>query len=48
MKFPDGTLAQMVQGDDALGRRFIYECPLPGRMGKLTGDKKYFDFAFNK
>jgi unsaturated rhamnogalacturonyl hydrolase len=46
VKFPDGTLARNAPRQMTLWADDLYmSVPYLARMGKLTGDNKYFDFA---
>lgn len=46
LKFPDGTLARQSPRNQTLWADDLYmSVPYIARMGKLTGDNKYFDFA---
>lgn len=48
-KFPDGTLARNGPRKMTLWADDLYmSVPYLARMGKLTGDKKYFDFAIDQ
>lgn len=48
-KFPDGTLARNSPRKMTLWADDLYmSVPFIARMGKLTGDKKYFDFAIQQ
>ena len=49
VKFPDGTLARNGPRKMTLWADDLYmSVPYLARMGKLTGDKKYFDFAIQQ
>src|SRR6476661_5846640 len=49
VKFPDGTLARNGPHKMTLWADDLYmSVPYLARMGKLTGDKKYFDFAIQQ
>jgi rhamnogalacturonyl hydrolase YesR len=49
VKFPDGTLARTGPHNMTLWADDLYmSVPYLARMGKLTGDKKYFDFAIQQ
>jgi unsaturated rhamnogalacturonyl hydrolase len=49
VKFPDGTLARTNPRKMTLWADDLYmSVPFLARMGKLTGDKKYFDFAIQQ
>jgi len=49
VKFPDGTLARNGPRRMTLWADDLYmSVPYLARMGKLTGDKKYFDFAIQQ
>jgi rhamnogalacturonyl hydrolase YesR len=49
VKFPDGTLARNNPRKMTLWADDLYmSVPYLARMGKLTGDKKYFDFAIQQ
>lgn len=49
VKFPDGTLARNSPRKMTLWADDLYmSVPYLARMGKLTGDKKYFDFAIKQ
>jgi unsaturated rhamnogalacturonyl hydrolase len=49
VKFPDGTLARNNPRKMTLWADDLYmSVPFLARMGKLTGDKKYFDFAISQ
>ena len=49
VKFPDGTLARNGPRQMTLWADDLYmSVPYLARMGKLTGDKKYFDFAIDQ
>jgi rhamnogalacturonyl hydrolase YesR len=48
-RFPDGTLARNSPRKMTLWADDLYmSVPFLARMGKLTGDKKYFDFAIKQ
>lgn len=48
-KLSDGTLARKVPNDKTVWLDDLYmSVPFLARMGKLTGDKKYFDFAIKQ
>src|SRR5688572_1173319 len=49
VRFPDGTLARMGPRKMTLWADDLYmSVPCLARMGKLTGDNKYFDFAIKQ
>jgi unsaturated rhamnogalacturonyl hydrolase len=49
VKFPDGTLARNAPRKMTLWADDLFmSVPYLARMGKLTGDKKYFDFAIDQ
>lgn len=49
VKFPDGTLARNAPRQMTIWADDLYmSVPFLARMGKLTGDNKYFDFAIQQ
>jgi unsaturated rhamnogalacturonyl hydrolase len=49
MKFPDGTLSRPSPRNQTLWADDLYmSVPYIARMGKLTGEQKYFDFAIKQ